>query len=154
MVKFSHRHIHFYLKHLILLYKSSRLQMFFKIGILKNSQENTCLRVSFYSCRPQGKNIFKQNLFASSPVILSKEILAQVFSYEHRKISKNDNFFIEHPWWLALPIKLKMVELIISMNSQSIEQVAVYAGKLLFNFKNASLKPTMIVPQIVISNIF
>ena len=97
MVKFSHRHIHFYLKHLILLYKSSRLQMFFKIGILKNSQENTCLRVSFYSCRPQGKNIFKQNLFASSPVILSKEILAQVFSYEHRKISKNDNFFYRTP---------------------------------------------------------
>ena len=70
------------------------------------------------------------------------------------KSQRTTIFFIEHPWWLALPIKLKMVELIISMNSQSIEQVAVYAGKLLFNFKNASLKPTMIVPQIVISNIF
>ena len=80
--------------YLILLYKSSRLQMFFKIGVLKNSQENTCLRVSFYSCRPEGKNIFKQNIFAWSPIILSKEILAQVFSYEHRKILKNDNFFL------------------------------------------------------------
>ena len=36
-------------------------------------------------------------------------------------------------------IKLKMVELIVSINWQTVGQIAIYAGKLLMIFKNVSL---------------
>ena len=48
------------------------------LNILQNSQENTCARVSFYwSCKLGGCNFIK------------KKSLAQVFSCEFCKISKN-----------------------------------------------------------------
>ena len=49
------------------------------LEILQNSQENACVRVSFFiiNCRPQACNFVK------------KEILTQAFSCEFCKISKN-----------------------------------------------------------------
>ena len=58
------------------------------LQISQNSQENTCARVSFLR-KPQACNFIK------------KETLAQVFSCEFCKISKN-TFFIEHLWRLLL----------------------------------------------------
>ena len=52
------------------------------LEISKNSQENTCARVSFL-IKLQACNFIK------------KETLAQVFSYEFCEISKN-TFFTEH----------------------------------------------------------
>ena len=58
------------------------------LEISPNSQENTCARVSFsIKLRPA--------------TLLKKETLAQVFSCEFCKISKNI-FFTEHLWWLLL----------------------------------------------------
>ena len=54
-------------------------KVFFEI--LQNSQENTCARVSFLlSCRPEACNF------------IEKETLAQMFSCEFCKISKNTFF--------------------------------------------------------------
>ena len=59
------------------------------LGILQNSQENTCARVSFLiKLQPDAYNFIK------------KEILAQMFSCEFCEISKN-NFFTEHLWATA-----------------------------------------------------
>ena len=56
------------------------------LEISRNSQENTCARVSFLKkCRPEACNFFK------------KETLAQEFSSEFCEISKN-SFFTEYLW--------------------------------------------------------
>ena len=60
------------------------------LKILQNSQENTCVRVSFL-----------QKLQDSTCNFIKKETLAEVFSCEFCEIFKNI-FFIEHPWWLLL----------------------------------------------------
>ena len=59
--------------------------------ILQNSQENTCARVSFLK-KLQACNF-----------ILKKKILAQVFSWEFCKISKN-TLFTRHVWTTASEI--------------------------------------------------
>ena len=58
------------------------------LKISQNSQENTCVRVSFLM-KLQACNFIK------------KETLAQMFSCEFREITKN-TLFIEHLWWLLL----------------------------------------------------
>ena len=55
----------------------------------QNSQENTCVKVSFLI-----------KLQAQACNFIKKETLAQVFSYEFCKISKN-TFFTEHLWATA-----------------------------------------------------
>ena len=59
------------------------------LGILQKSWENNCLRV-----RPQACNFIK------------KETMAQVFSCEFCKISKN-TFFIEHFWRTVFVLHLR-----------------------------------------------
>ena len=62
-------------------FRSSHQRCSIKKGVLRilqNSQENTCVRVNF----------------------IKKETLAQVFSCEFCKISKN-TFFTEHHWTTA-----------------------------------------------------
>ena len=59
------------------------------LEISQNSQENTCVRVSFLIKLQAACNFIK------------KETLAQVFSREFYKISKN-TFFIKHLSWLVL----------------------------------------------------
>ena len=66
--------------------RSSRPEVFLEIS--KNSQKNTCARVSFL-IKLQACNFIK------------KETLAQVLSCEFWEISKN-SFFTEHFWWLLL----------------------------------------------------
>ena len=82
---------------------SSRSQMFFKIGVLKdfaNFAENICVEIFFFffkkSCRPQ-------------TTLLKKDISTQVFSCEIWKhLFKNHNKFLrtpfltEHLWCLLL----------------------------------------------------
>ena len=56
------------------------------LEISQNSQENTCVRVSFLiKCRPKACNFIK------------KDTLAQVFSFRFCEISKN-TFFYRTPW--------------------------------------------------------
>ena len=57
------------------------------LEVLRNSQENTCARVSFL-IKLQVSNFIK------------REALAQVFSCEFYEISKN-TFFTEHLWTTA-----------------------------------------------------
>ena len=59
------------------------------LEILQNSQENNCARV-----------FFLVRLQAQTCNFIKKETLAQVFSYEVCKISKN-TFFTEHIWATA-----------------------------------------------------
>ena len=59
------------------------------LEISQNSQENSCVRVSFLI-----------KLQASPWNFIKKEALAQVFSYEFCEISKN-TFFTEHLWATA-----------------------------------------------------
>ena len=75
--------------------------MFFEIS--QNSRENTCLRVSFLA-----------KLQATVCNFNKKEILAQVFFCEFRKILKN-TFLTEHIQWLKI-ISLDLVALIRSKN--------------------------------------
>ena len=63
-------------------------KMFLEIS--QNSLENTSARVSF---------LIKLQAWACN--VIKKETLAQVFSCEFYKISKN-TFFTEHLWWLLL----------------------------------------------------
>ena len=65
------------------------LQKMVSLEISQNSQENTCVRVSFLIKLQAACNFIK------------KETLAQVFSREFCKISKN-TFFIKHLSWLVL----------------------------------------------------
>ena len=60
------------------------------LEISQNSQENTCVRVSFLI-----------KLQAWGLKLIKKETLAQVFSCEFYEVSKN-TFFIEYFWWLLL----------------------------------------------------
>ena len=74
--------------------RSSHLRckkVFLKIS--QNSKENTCGRVSFF--------IFFNKVAGGACNFIKKETLAQVFSCEFRKISKN-TYFKEHLWWLLL----------------------------------------------------
>ena len=61
-------------------------KVFFKIS--QNSQENTCVRISF-------------SIKLQACYFIEKETLTQVFSCEFCEILKN-TFFIEHLWWLLL----------------------------------------------------
>ena len=61
------------------------------LEILKNSQENTCARVSA-SLSPA--TLLKRRLWPKAGNVIKKETLAQVFSYEFCEISKNT--FTEH----------------------------------------------------------
>ena len=58
------------------------------LEISRNSQENTCARVSFLIKLQAAFNLIK------------KDTLVQVFSCEFYEISKN-TFFTEHPWATA-----------------------------------------------------
>ena len=60
------------------------------LKISKNSQEDTCARVSFLV-----------KLQAKACNFIKKGTVAQVFSYEFCETFKN-TFFIEHLWWLLL----------------------------------------------------
>ena len=72
-------------------YRSSRLEVFCKKGVLKSfvkfTGKHLCQSLFFH--KVAGHNFIK------------KETLAQVFSCEFYEISKN-SFFIEHLWWLLL----------------------------------------------------
>ena len=57
--------------------------------------------------------------------------------------TKNNSFALSSP-----AIKLKMLGLIVSINWQSVRQIATYAGILLVIFKSVSLQPTMVAPCI------
>ena len=57
------------------------------LEILQNSQESTCVRLSF--------------LIKLQAYFIKKETLAQVFSCEFYEISKTP-FLVEHFWWLLL----------------------------------------------------
>ena len=63
------------------------------LEVSQNLQENTCARVSFLIKLPEACNFIK------------KETMAQVFSCEFYKISKN-TFFTEHLRWLLLSFVL------------------------------------------------
>ena len=79
----------------------SHPEVFYKkvfLEISQNSQENTCARVSFLKiCRPEVCNFIKN------------EALAQMFSCEFCKISKN-TFFYKHLWWLLLKIEKSLLK--------------------------------------------
>ena len=68
------------------------------LEISQNSQENTCARV-YFLIKLQGTTV----------ILLKKETLAQVFSCEFYKISKN-NLFIEH-FWVTASLVLKQINL-------------------------------------------
>ena len=76
-------------------YKSNRLQMFFKIGVLKisqNSQQNTCVRVSF------------KKVAGLRPCnIIKKRIQHRCFLVKFAKLLWTP-FFTEHLRWLLLVI--------------------------------------------------
>ena len=78
------------------------------LEISQNSQENTCVRVSFLI-----------KLQASGCKLIEKEILAQVFTCEFCEISKNI-FFTEHLWATA-PILRDNAVLLLSFQVESIQ---------------------------------
>ena len=59
-----------------------------KLNILQNSQESTCARVSFLINSLLKKMLWHQSLFFHK-FFIKKEALAQVFSCEFCKVSKN-----------------------------------------------------------------
>ena len=84
-------------KDVVVLYKSSRREVFCKKGFLENSQnsqENTCVRVSF-----------SIKLQAKACKLIKKENFKQVFSCEFCKICRSI-FLTEHLRWLLLAVHL------------------------------------------------
>ena len=76
-------------------YRSSRSQMFFKIGVLKYFESFT----EKYMCW----SLFLINLHGCRPAVLLKETPTQLFSYEICEIFKN-TFSTEHLRWLLLKL--------------------------------------------------
>ena len=62
------------------------------LELLQNSQENTCVRVSF---------LIKLKVLGLQ--LYQKGTLAQLFFCKFCEISKS-NFFIEHLWWMPLSV--------------------------------------------------
>ena len=93
------------LRHYSLLYRSSHRRCSLKKVFLKtsrNSQENTCARVSF---------LIKLHTFClrlKACKFIKKETLAQVFSREFCENFKNSAIFIEHLRWLLLTIACQL----------------------------------------------
>ena len=113
-----------------------------------------------------GNNWIKQylaTLWLYDEVFLSTYSLrcriSQKFQFCRIKLTSNTN-----PNNCALSnsaIKLKKVELVVSINSRSVGKIATYVGKLLLIFKSISLcryvsycLPTMVFPRTDVSNIF
>ena len=69
------------MKFLVATCRSSRSQIFYKIGVSQNSLENTCVGVSFYQVT--GSQAFN---------FIKKEIRTHVFSCELCEIFKNTFF--------------------------------------------------------------
>ena len=93
------------LRHYSLLYRSSHRRCSLKkvfLKISRNSQENTCARVSF---------LIKLHTFGlrlKACKFIKKETLAQVFSCEFCENFKNSAIFIEHLRWLLLTIACQL----------------------------------------------
>ena len=93
------------LRHYSLLYRSSHRRCSLKkvfLKISRNSQENTCARVSF---------LIKLHTFGlrlKACKFIKKETLAQAFSCEFCENFKNSAIFIEHLRWLLLTIACQL----------------------------------------------
>ena len=83
------------------IYRSSLLQVFFKIGVLKNfttfKEKHLCW------------SLFLIKLQAWRPTLYQKEILTQVFSYKYCKIVKN-SFLYRTPLMAASGFLTKLAE--------------------------------------------
>ena len=89
--------------------RSSRSQVFFKIGVLKNSkysQENTCVGVSFFI------KFIKHRAFN----FIKIETPTQVFSCEFAKFLRT-KFFIEYLRWLLLYLASSYIRMRIAMSN-------------------------------------
>ena len=88
------------------------------LEISQNSQENTCTRVSFFN-------------------FIKKEALAQVFSCEFCKISKN-TYFTEHLWSTASGgLRIILIEALIKLSENAFNHLNSWK-KNLCNRKNIS----------------